>query len=734
MARRVADGLRSAGPPMARMFGPAWQCVRVTSVGEERMRIELCVVSGFVSLAAGAQPTPEASQPRSTPEVVVSATREEAREFDLPVAIDSVDSRIIREDNQQVNLSESLNRVPGILVQNRQNYAQDLQVSSRGFGARASFGVRGVRLIADGIPATMPDGQGQTATFSLGSAARIEVLRGPFAALYGNASGGVIQSFTEDGAEQPTLRATGSIGSYDSYRAALNFGGTSGALNYVLDLSHFETNGYRDHSAAVRDQFNSKFRLDLASGGKLTAVINALDQPDTQDPLGLTRSQLAANPRQVVAAALTQNTRKSIDHRQAGLIYEQPVAGGDIVRVAGYGGSRDVTQYLSIPLAAQASATSSGGVVDLDRTFGGGSLRYTAIRDTGAGKLTLTGGLEYERMDERRRGFINNNGVAGALKRDEDDGVSTTDTFAILEWPFAQQWVFAGGLRNSRVRFRTDDYFITPANPDDSGSVRYDFTSFAVGLLYKLNPALHLYANAGRGYETPTLAELAYRPGGATGLNFTLGKSRADQIEAGIKANLAVGQRVRLAVFDILTHEEIVVNSASGGRTDFKNAGRTKRQGMELSWEAAFDRGFEAYVAWTLLDARYVDGFNSGSPPVSIPADSRLPGVPAYTVYAELVWRHAATGFHAGADVRRVGSVPVDDLNSESADSYTVASLRAGFMQRGRTWRLTEFVRMDNLTDKRYAGSVIVADGNRRFYEPAPGRSYLFGIEAVIAF
>ena len=699
------------------------------------MRIALCVVSGFLSHVAAAQPTAEPSQPRSTtPEVVVSATREEAREFDLPVAIDSVDSRIIREDNPQVNLSESLNRVPGILVQNRQNYAQDLQVSSRGFGARAAFGVRGVRLIADGIPATMPDGQGQTATFSLGSAARIEVLRGPFAALYGNASGGVIQSFTEDGAEQPTLRTTASIGSYDTYRAALNFGGTSGALNYVLDLSRFETNGYRDHSAAVRDQFNSKFRLALAGGGKLTAVINALDQPDTQDPLGLTRAQFAANPRQVAAVALTQNTRKSIDHRQAGLIYEQPVAGGDIVRVAGYGGSRDVTQFLSIPLAAQAPPTSSGGVVDLDRTFGGGSVRYTFLRDTGSGKLTLTGGLEYERMDERRRGFINNNGVAGALKRDEDDSVSTTDAFAILEWPFAPQWVFAGGLRNSRVRFKTDDYFIAPANPNDSGSVRYGFTSFAAGLLYKLNRAVHLYANAGRGYETPTLAELAYRPGGATGLNFALQKSRADHVEAGIKANLAAGQRVRLALFDILSHEEIVVNSASGGRTDFKNAGRTRRQGMELGWEAVFDRGFEAYVAWTLLDARYVDGFTSGSPPVGVPADTRLPGVPSYTVYAELIWRHAASGFHAGADLRRVGSVPVDDLNSESANSYTVASLRAGFMQRGRTWRLTEFVRMDNFTDKRYAGSVIVADSNRRFYEPAPGRSYLLGIEAVIAF
>ena len=697
------------------------------------MRITLCVVSGFLShIAAAAQPTPEAKT--TTPEVVVSATREEAREFDLPVAIDSVDARIIREDNAQVNLSEALNRVPGIVVQNRQNYAQDLQVSSRGFGARAAFGVRGVRLVADGIPATMPDGQGQTATFSLGSAGRIEVLRGPFAALYGNASGGLIQSFTEDGPEQPTLRPTVSIGSYDSYRAAMNFGGTSGPLNYVLDLSRFDTNGYRDHSAAVRDQFNSKFRLALDNGGRITAVINALDQPDTQDPLGLTRAQFQANPRQVAAVAITQNTRKSIDHRQAGLIYEQPVAGGDVVRIAGYGGARDVTQYLSIPLAAQLPATSSGGVVDLDRSFGGASLRYTATRDTGAGKVKVTGGIEYDRMEEHRRGFINNGGVAGALKRDEDDSVSTTDAFAILEWPFASRWVLTGGLRTSRVRFETEDYFIVPGNPNDSGSVRYDFTSFAAGLLYKLSDIVHLYGNAGRGYETPTLAELAYRPGGATGLNFNLQKSRAEQIEAGIKANLPAGQRVRLALFDVMTHNEIVVNSASGGRTDFKNAGRTRRQGMEFSWEAMLDRGFEAYVAWTLLQARYKDGFTSGTPPTTVPANSRLPGVASHTVYAELIWRHAPSGFHAGGEIRRVGSVPVDDLNSERADAYTVAALRAGFTQRGRTWRVSEFLRIDNVTDKRYAGSVIVADGNRRFYEPAPERNFLFGVEASIAF
>jgi iron complex outermembrane receptor protein len=693
------------------------------------------VLVAIVPLTAAAQPAQEPPQTRTvTPEVVVSATREEAREFDLPVAIDSVDARTIREGNAQVNLSESLNRVPGIVVQNRQNYAQDLQVSSRGFGARAAFGVRGVRLVADGIPATMPDGQGQSATFNLGSAGRIEVLRGPFASLYGNASGGLVQTFTADGPEQPTLGPTVSIGSYASYRTALNLGGTSGALNYVLDLSRFETDGYRDHSAAVRDQVNGKFRVALAGGGKLTAIINALEQPDTQDPLGLTRAQFQANPRQVAAPAITFNTRKSIQHRQAGMVYEQPASAGDTLRLAGYAGGRDVTQYLSIPVAAQAAQTAAGGVVDLDRSFGGLSLRYTLARASAAGKFKLTGGLEHDRMDERRRGFVNNNGLAGALKRDQDDVVSTTDVFAIGEWAFSPRWVLAGGVRLSRVRFNSDDHFIAPGNPDDSGSVRHSGTSAAAGLLYKLTDEVHVYANAGRGFETPTLAELSYRPGGATGLNFALKPSRSEQFEVGVKANLHAGQRVRLALFDVLTRDEIVVNSASGGRTDFKNAGRTRRQGMELSWEAIFERGFEAYAAWTLLDARYKDGFTSGTPAISVPAGNRLPGVAAHTLYLELLWRHAASGFHTGVEARRVGAVAVDDLNSESADAYTVTSARAGFMQRGKSWRISEFLRIDNLSDRRYAGSVIVADGNRRFYEPAPARNYLLGIEAAIAF
>jgi iron complex outermembrane receptor protein len=670
-------------------------------------------------------------------EVVVSATRDEAREYELPVAIDSIDATSIREGNAQVNLSESLNRVAGIVVQNRQNYAQDLQVSSRGFGARAAFGVRGVRLVADGIPATMPDGQGQTATFALGSAGRIEVLRGPFAALYGNASGALIQSFTEDGPERPTLRPSLSLGSFDSRRAALNFGGTSGPLNYVIDVSRFSTDGYRDHSAAVREQLNAKFRTVLANGGKVTAVLNGLDQPDTQDPLGLTRTQVQENPRQVAPIAISQNTRKSIRHGQAGVVYEQSLAGQDSLRISGYGGTRAVVQYLAIPAPpspVQLAPTHAGGVVDLDRSFGGMSVTYTALRETPAGRFKLTSGLEYDRMDERRRGFINANGSAGALKRDEDDVASSTDAFAIGEWTFAPRWLATGGVRISRVRIGSEDHFVTAGNPDDSGAVGFSGNSIAAGLLYKLDPEVHLYANAGRGFETPTLAELAYRPGGATGLNLALRSSRSVQYEAGIKANLRAGHRIRVAVFDILTRDEIVVNSSSGGRTDYKNAGRTRRQGIELSWEAQLTGGLEAYLAWTAVDARYRDGFSSGSPALSVPSGSRLPGVAANTVVTGLLWRHAPSRFHAAVDVRRVGSVPVNDVNSESANAYTVASARAGFEQRAKGWRMSEFLRVDNLTNRNYVGSVIVADANGRYYEPAPNRNYLLGIEAAFPF
>ncbi|MEX2239222.1 MAG: TonB-dependent receptor [Burkholderiales bacterium] len=659
--------------------------------------------------------------------VVVTATRVDQPSLEVPASIDRVYAEELREGRPQVNLSESLGRVPGIVVLNRQNYAQDLQVSSRGFGARAAFGVRGIRLIADGIPASMPDGQGQAATFDLGSASRIEVLRGPFSALYGNASGGVINVLTENAPSVPTLGAGFHAGSYDTLRGALKFGWQRDTVGYVVNVSHFESEGYRDHSAVRRDQLNSKVKLSLSEDTRLTLVGMALHQPETQDPLGLNATQVAQNPRQVVPGAITFNTRKSIDHDQVGVTLDHVLSGSKRLQASAWGGTRDVEQYLAIPLIFQNADTHSGGVVNLDRGFGGAALRLFDDGKLGGRPLRLSVGLEYERMAERRRGFINDAGVAGALKRDEDNVVASTGLFAQGEWRFAERWSAHGGLRASRVEFESTDFFIAGANPDDSGAVDFNATTPVAGVLFRLDPQTSLYANYGRGFETPTFVELAYRNVG-TGLNFDLVPARSRHAEAGVKAVRPGLARVNVAAFDIETRDEIVVDQSSGGRTTFRNAGRTERRGLEIGAESLWAGPFELRAAYTWIDAAFDEDFDP------LVAGKQLPGVPKEQLYAEGAWRYAPWGLRLGLELLHRSRVPVDDENSEFAASYTVVNAIIGFEQRGAGWRLTEFLRIDNVGDKSYIGSVIVNDGNGRFYEPAPQRNILLGVQASLQF
>ncbi len=698
-----------------------------------------------VAVENSAQTPPDDAQ--SVAQIVISATRVPQDGFNLPMAIDRVDAAVIREGRLQVNLSEALNRVPGIVVQNRQNYAQDLQISSRGFGARSTFGVRGVRLIADGIPATMPDGQGQAATFNLSSAARIEVLRGPFASLYGNSSGGVVQIFTADGPMTPTVSSSFAAGSFETKKYGLQFGGQQNSFNglrsfnYLVDISRFETQGYREHSAATRDQLNAKFKLSV-EGGTLTLVTNALSQPDTQDPLGLTRAQVQADPRAVDASALTFNTRKSVRQHQLGAVYDvgdsSNATGALQVRI--YGGNRTVKQHLgqqgNTPLSA-------GGIVDLDRRYSGLGVRWTRLVSLADRALTFSVGIERDQLIEQRRGFINNFGVQGGLKRDEDDRVANSDFYAQAEWQLSNALSISGGARRSRVKFDSVDHYIVGINPDDSGNVAYSRIMPVVGALFKAAPRWNIYANVGEGFETPTFAELAYRPNGATGFNFALQPANSRHVEFGIKGNLGDGARnstqLRAAVFRIDTKNEIVTNASSGGRSDFRNAANTRRDGIELSLERILPFGFESSLAYTWLNPRFRQAFSAGSPPMPVAADNILPGVARSVLTGELIWRDRSSGFHAALEYRVTSKIYVNDANTDAAAGYGVANIRAGFQQQLSTahfghWRLSEFVRVDNVTDRRYIGSVIVAEARGRYFEPAPGRNVMVGFNAMVSF
>ncbi|CAN7616394.1 TonB-dependent receptor [Pseudoduganella sp. LjRoot289] len=671
--------------------------------------------------------------------IIVSGSRVEHSSFDFPAAIDVICAERIRDSQMRVNASEALASVPGLAAQNRQNYAQDLQISSRGFGARSAFGVRGVKLIADGIPASMPDGQGQAATFNLDMAERIEVLRGPFSAVYGNHAGGVVQLFTREGEGAPTLETTLSAGSDGARKVDVNAQGKSGGIGYVLDASRFDTDGYRDHSAARRDQAYAKLTLAPGSGSKLTITASGLRQDNTQDPLGVAWATWRRNPRAgetdtTDTAAVKRtfaeryNTRKSIDHQQIGAAWEQQL-GDSKLRVTAYGGNRQVIQYQAFSRAFQAPASHSGGVVDFDRDFSGADISWVDVRALSGGRLTTTAGIEYGRSKDDRKGYENFSGaepgVKGKLRRDETDEVSSTDPYLQTEWAQGP-WVLNAGLRHSRFKVEVGDRYLS--NGNDSGGLRYSRSTPVAGLLYKLSPVLNVYASAARGFETPTLNELFYSGSGG-GFNFGLQPARSTHAEAGVKAQLGGGTRIDAAVFQVKTTGELVVDAASGGRTSYRNASKTLRRGAEVSAETRFEHGFSARVALTALRAVYDQAFGS------VLKGSRLPGVPNAYAYGELAWQSPSRGLGAAVETVASARVYAEDSNKEqAAPGYTLVNLRLTAQQDAGGWRFKQFARLNNAVDRAYVGSVIVGDTNKRYFEGAPGRNWQLGAGAQYQF
>lgn len=663
--------------------------------------------------------------------VVVTAEREQRSAFETPAAIGSIDGSVLERAGPQVNLSEAMNRLPGIVTLNRQNYAQDLQLSIRGFGARSTFGIRGVRLIVDGIPATMPDGQGQASNIALGSAGRIEVLRGPLAQLYGNSAGGVVQVFTQDDAVPPA--ATGSIatGSYDMSRIGAKFSGRSGDQGLTIEGAHFQTDGYREHSEARRDLLNARWQK-TAEDTDWRIVLNVLDQPKARDPGGLTAEEFANSPRMAAPNAVTQDARKSVRQQQVGTVLEHHLGADTTLTGRLYAGHRSLDNALSIPAAAQVPVTSAGGIVALERDYMGFGAQVAHRQQWGDHALRWVAGIEGDRMDEDRKGFVNTNGQQGALKRDEDNRVGNLDLFAQATLELSSAWNATAGVRSSRVRFTSQDHFLS--NGDDSGGVDYDATNPVLGLGWFATPDLHVYANVGRGFETPTFTELAYRGPAQTGLNTDLKASRSRHAELGVKWKSAPRHRIEAALFDIATEDEIVVESNVGGRSYFKNAGRTRRNGAELSWLGDWNAQWRSTLSMTLLRARFSDAFESRNLPVT--AGSRMPGTPERSAFAELAWSPAQAygGFNAGLEWVYTGSIRVADTSTEEAPSASVFNLRAGFVQQASGWRFTQLLRLDNAFDRRYAGSVIVNDANGRFYEPAPPRNWTISASAQYLF
>lgn len=656
---------------------------------------------------------------------------------DFPGSVTVLDGEVLRDGQRQVSLSESLVRVPGITVLDRQNYAQDLQVQSRGFGARSTFGIRGIKLVVDGIPASAIDGQGQAANFPLAALDRIEVLRGPLALQYGNAAGGAIVGYT-DLDSQPGAAVDGWWGSDASHRVAARTDGANAdkAWRWRVQGSHFRTDGDRPHSAAERAQLAAVVQWSPREGERIRVVLNSLSQPETQDPLGLTRQSWRRDPHGTDAAAVAFNTRKRIDNHQLGLRWQRDYAPNREAWLGGYAVQRDVEQFLSIPAAAQAAPGSAGGVIDLGRTSTGIDFGHRWSNASGA----VAVGIELSRLYEARRGYENfvagngvdgGLGVRGRLRRDEDNRVDGRDAYVVGDLRLSPQWTVLGAARHTRLHFDSSDHYRAPGNGDDSGVLGYRESSASLGIARAFKSG-EVFASVGRGFETPTITELAYRPDGSTGFNRELSPSHNVSAEVGGRWRLVAGS-ASIAVYRIDGDDEIVPADSRGGRVSFANAGRTRRDGLEFGASGALGGPWSYAIAANWLRARFVDDFSyrvttGGATSVrTVAAGNRVPGIPRADGFVELAWRDKADRFTAAIEARISDRIATDDRNTDAAPGRAVASARVEWRPQGQTgWH--GFVRIDNLFDRAYVGSVIVNDGSNRYFEPGAGRSVTVGL------
>ncbi|EPT2540916.1 TonB-dependent receptor PqqU [Klebsiella pneumoniae] len=680
-----------------------------------------------------------AAQAADEQTMVVTAAPTTVSELDTPAAVSVVNGDEMRQAAPRVNLSESLGAVPGLQVQNRQNYAQDLQLSIRGFGSRSTYGVRGLRIYVDGIPATMPDGQGQTSNIDIGSVDTIEVLRGPFSALYGNSSGGVINVTSQTGTQPPTVEASSYYGSFGTWHygmkatGAVGDGSHAGDVDYTVSTNRFTTHGYRDHSGARKNLANARLGVRINDVSKLTLLLNSVDIK-ANDAGGLTADEWRDNPRQSPRGD-QYNTRKNTRQTQAGLRYERQLSAQDDLRVMMYAGERETTQFQSIPRAPQLKPSHAGGVIDLTRHYQGIDTRLTH-RGELLVPVTLTAGLDYENMSERRKGYENfvmvngapQYGEQGALRRNERNLMWNVDPYLQTQWQLTDKLSLDAGVRYSSVWFDSNDYYITPGNGDDSGDASYHKWLPAGSLKYALTDAWNVYLSAGRGFETPTINELSYRSDNQSGLNFGLKPSTNDTVEIGSKTRIGNGL-FTAALFQTNTDNEIVVDSSSGGRTSYKNAGKTRRQGMELGLDQQFGESWRLKAAWTWLDATYRtnvcdDASCNGN---------RIPGIARNMGYASFGYQ-PEQGWYAGSDIRYMSDIMANDENTAKAPSWTVVGLTTGYKWSYGRMDMDLFGRIDNLFDREYVGSVIVNESNGRYYEPAPGRNYGIGLNLAWRF
>lgn len=647
-------------------------------------------------------------------EIVVSATRLETSVRDVARSVSLVDKERIQNGTQQLGLDEALVGVPGLYMQNRYNFAQDLRISLRGFGARSGFGVRGVKIIIDGIPETLPDGQAQVDSIDLGSAQRIEVLRGPASSMYGNSSGGVIAIDSESGGGPTFVEANLGAGELGYSKLGIKTGGQAGNVDYLVNLSSQDFDGWREQSKSESRLLNAKLGIPIGTSDRLSVALNLNDQPVADDPGGINAAQAAADPRSARDANLLFDGGESMDQQRIGFVYDH-VRDSGTYTVRNYYLWRDFANKL--PFGA-------GGIVEFDRFVYGLGLQYrpeTMLSE----KLDIVVGMDFDRQDDDRRRFDNDDGEYGAMTFEQREEVAANALYVQGKYELNELWTFSAGLRYDEVKFDVSDSFLSDG--DDSGDVDFDQVSPSIGANVDLGSYI-LFASWSSSFETPTTTELA-NPDASGGFNRTLVPQRADSMEVGLKTG---GDNLffELSAFQIDIKDELVPFELEGfpGRTFFSNAGRSDRRGIETAVSWKHESGFSVDASYTWSDFTYDEFIDENGTDF---AGKLLPGLPEHFAYLGLNYR-SASGLSATIEAFYSGDLYADNANADSVDAYTVSNFRLyDEFDYGR-WQIRPFIGINNLFNESYNSNIRVNSFGGRYFEPAPDRNVYVG--AIVNF
>jgi iron complex outermembrane receptor protein len=694
----------------------------------DSMRVAALTVLGTLwSVAAAAQQRDTTAPPHpadslkvyTLPPAVVSVTRANPPINRIPQAVHLIERTEISRGRPTWGLDEALVTVPGVYAANRYNFSLDQRISIRGFGARSAFAVRGIKVLVDGIPQTLPDGQGQLTNLELGAADRIEILRGSASALFGNASGGVISIWTDPTAPR-TVRQDVRVlfGTFDrdlnrtwnKWQSSTSFRVGSGSA--LVTVSRLDYTGQRQHSDADFRNLNSRWHFPLAPGWSLAAKADVGWDPRADNPGALTNTEMRVNRDSAARLNLTQVAGKDVTQGQGGVTVRRELEGGGEASLTVFG----ITRRLKNP--------TTFAYIDLKR-FDYGA-RFSVSRPVPLGSLEqrLTAGLDFQRQRDDRLNFNNVGGQPGPLRQlDQLEHVTEVGPFIQSALQLTPKVSVTGGIRYDWVNFQVNDRLVNDSNPDDSGARLMRALSGSLGVAVTPSDVVTVYGNIGTSFETPTTTELTNRPSGAGGFNPTLEPQKATNYEIGVRGDVRGRLNYSVALFDAEVRDELIqfpVPADTNGRVFYQNAGRSRHRGVELGAELEIASGVGLTTSWTYSDFRYTRYLG---------LDGRaVPGIPQHWLHFLLKGRPAfARGGWVEVEETHSSGYLVSDAVSTSTAPWWTTNVRLGWDGTVGSLRLRPFVGLNNVWNRFYVASVVINAANGRYYEPAPGRNMYVG-------